>query len=285
MKIGLDLTEKEISAALTDNTSIVRTIDMPIFFQKRDSNKIIMEKILSLIHEILNDEVDGIGISLPSTCDKKGRIVYDIQKIPYWKKIKIKDLLEKEFNVPVAVNNDINCFLLGEKHYGTNLYSNNILGICADKKVDAGLILNNKLLTSNQACFNNIKCLSEAHHEYIRLYKDSYSRTLEELQLLCCNSDFKETKASDHRVWSEIGSCVGRLISVLIVNYDIHSVVMGGKLADCLCKYIGHIDDCLLSLFPKKKLLGLLITRSKFKNPRPLGAVHCLKDIPVNIGA
>lgn len=282
MKIGLDLTEKYISAALVDNGIIIRKTDMPIYAQKRDSNKVITEKIIYSIYELMSDEVSGIGISLPTTYDKNGRVVYDIRKIPHWKKIKIKHILKDEFLVPVAVDTDINCFLLGEYSNRTNHYTGNILCICADDKIDIGLMLDNKLLTSGKPSFNNINCLSDANYDFIRIYKESYNRTMEELQMIYRNIESAKANAPDEKVWEEIGSCIGRLISVLLYNYDIHNIILGGKLAGCLGTYKSYIDNYLLTLFPPKRLLNLAITKSGFDNPRLIGAVCCLKNTPVN---
>jgi len=282
MRIGLDISEKSISGALLEKDAIVNRVDKSIYSQKRDSNKTIMDKIIGMINELIDSQVNGIGISLPSTYDKNQRIVYDIQKIPYWKKIKIKQIIEKEFGLPVGVNNDINCFLLGEKFYGYNKDFKNILCIHLGQKIDVGVMVDNKLYTFNKLSFNNINCLSEAYYEYVRIYKNSYFRTLEELEFLCKNFP-EECNNLPDKLWQELGASIGRIISVLLVNYNVDSIVLGGRLANSFCKYIGYIDEYLMKFFSPRVLLNLVITTSKHENPRPLGAVYCLKDLSINV--
>lgn len=40
--------------------------------------------------------------------------MYDAMNIASWKEVHLKELLEEKFGLPVAVNNDSNCFALGE---------------------------------------------------------------------------------------------------------------------------------------------------------------------------
>jgi len=275
MRIGLDIGEKVISGALLDNDKIIHTLEKPIYHGKRDPNKIIMDKLLGLIHELIGTQVSGIGLSLPSTYDKKKGIVYDLQKIPYWKKIKIKHILEDEFDMPVGIDNDINCFSLGEKYHGLCKDFKDILCIHMGDEIGVGLIINNKLFTSGQLCFTNVNCLSEAHYHCIRLYKSSYIRTLEELGFICKNFSDEWICVPKHKSWNELGASIGRLISILLLNYNINTIVLGGKLADSFGKYCESMDDYLEKIFPPSVLLNLIITSSQIKNPKPLGATHC----------
>ena len=63
-------------------------------------------------------EVAGIGVGVPSLVDVDRGIVYAVQNIPSWKEVHLKNALEDVFHVPVHVNNDANCFAVGECHFG-----------------------------------------------------------------------------------------------------------------------------------------------------------------------
>ena len=47
--------------------------------------------------------MQGIGVGVPSLVKAGEGIVYDVQNIPSWKKIHLKEILEKGFNCPVYV--------------------------------------------------------------------------------------------------------------------------------------------------------------------------------------
>src|SRR5690625_5622172 len=74
--------------------------------------------ILSLMNEMIESVDDGaaqIGIGVPSVVDPDEGIVYDVQNIPGWEKVHLKDLLEEKTGKEVFINNDANCFALGER--------------------------------------------------------------------------------------------------------------------------------------------------------------------------
>jgi glucokinase len=65
-----------------------------------------------------SEGVAAIGIGVPSVVDVAAGIVYDVQYIPSWVEVPLKRLLEGRYGKPVFVNNDANCFALGEYHFG-----------------------------------------------------------------------------------------------------------------------------------------------------------------------
>ena len=51
---------------------------------------------------------------MPSLVDIREGVVFKPTNIPSWNKVHLKDILEEKFNVPIFINNDANCFALGE---------------------------------------------------------------------------------------------------------------------------------------------------------------------------
>ncbi len=274
MRIGIDLTERQVSAVLLHEEAVLQAIDVSIFSIKRDTNKVIIAKLLDVIRKIYTPFVKSIGLSLPSFYDKRRGVMYDIRKIPYWKKVKIKHILEEEFNVPVYVNLDINSFILGEKFHGLNQGFTNAVGIILDDKIDVGLIVNNRLYSDLQSSFTNINCLSVAYYDYIRLYHQSYERTCFEIQDIC--NDFSEELMCipSHKVWDELGNSIGRLISILSVNYDFSNIILGGRWAGCLTNFSRYMDNYLKTKLPPSTIFNMIITISQVKHSRALGACY-----------
>ncbi|MDH3269578.1 MAG: ROK family protein, partial [Ignavibacteria bacterium] len=75
----------------------------------------ILEEIINAIYCVFDHNVAGIGIGVPSLVDVNKGIVYNVQNIPSWDEVHLKDILEEQFGIPVYVNNDANCFTIGEK--------------------------------------------------------------------------------------------------------------------------------------------------------------------------
>ena len=71
----------------------------------------ILSEIINAISEVFDNNIAGIGIGVPSLVDVSEGIVYKVQKIPCWREVQLKDILEGHFSVKVYVNNDANCWL------------------------------------------------------------------------------------------------------------------------------------------------------------------------------
>src|SRR3569623_585676 len=114
--IGIDLGATNVRAGLVNENSIVKMASSRI----RSSGTVdeVMQDIFSVADQLMDDSVEAIGIGVPGVVDILEGIVYYVQYIPSWKEVQLKKTLAQRYNKPVFVNNDANCFALGEYHYG-----------------------------------------------------------------------------------------------------------------------------------------------------------------------
>lgn len=278
MKIGIDISNRAISAALLTDRS-VNFIDEPIYKTKRDCNRAIMDKILKIIHSKATSRIKGIGLSLPSKIDNKRGTVYDLEKIPYWKGQRIKKILEDEFNTSVKMNNDVNCFMLAERYHGICKDFSDILCLTLGPNVSTSITVNGKLFMGNKYLFNNAKCLSIPCYECIRIYRESYLRTIEELTFLCNKFDKDSSCLSNQEMWDEVGVLVGRLVSIMLCNYDPQVIVLGGNLAGSYARFANAMDRYLEKFIHPHVLLNLIFIVSVVDHPQALGATTLVNPI------
>ena len=86
----------------------------------------------------------AIGVTIPGLADpEKGEWIY----APFSNihNIKIVDLLEKRFHVPVYIENDVNACALAEQHWGKCKNTNSFIWVTVSTGVGSGIILNQKL--------------------------------------------------------------------------------------------------------------------------------------------
>ena len=74
-----------------------------------------LEALIKVIRSVWDESVVAIGIGVPSVVDREKGIVYNVVNIPHWEEVHLKEILEACFSVPVYVDNDANCFALGER--------------------------------------------------------------------------------------------------------------------------------------------------------------------------
>jgi len=279
MKIGLDISDRNISAAFLTETNTVTYIDEPIYNHKRDCSRVIMEKIMGLVHKTVKNKIKGIGLSLPSKIDEKRGVVYDLMKIPYWKSQGIKKILEDEFNTNVWINNDVNCLMLAERYYGKCKNFKDVLCINLGPNIGISFTINGRLYMGNKYMFNNAKCLSIPSYDCIRIYKESFIRTMDELSVICSKFEKDPEGMADSDIWDECGVLVGRLISILLCNYDPEVIVLGGNLAKSYVNFSGSMDKYLEKFIHPHVLLNLIFLVSVVDHPQALGATSLVNPI------
>lgn len=106
--IGIDLGATNIRGGLVNGKEITGIHAMPV--RSKGAVEEVLEDIFSIADPLMNGEVNGIGIGVPSVVDVEKGIVYDVQNIPSWKEVPLKAIMEERYKVPVFVNNDANCF-------------------------------------------------------------------------------------------------------------------------------------------------------------------------------
>ena len=142
--IGIDLGGTEIKAGRIKGEKLVALVTNPT--PKTNDERMVVDAIIETIKQIIMPKTEAIGIGIPSVVDVEKGIVYDVMNIPSWKEVYLKYLLEEEFKIPVYVNNDANCFAIGERIYGKGKSFENFVGLTLGTGLGAGIIQNGHLL-------------------------------------------------------------------------------------------------------------------------------------------
>jgi glucokinase len=141
--IGIDLGATNIRGALVTGDSISGIVSARIHSDGT------VEEVLNDIYQVADalagEDVAAIGIGVPSVVDVAEGIVYDVQYIPSWVQVPLKRHLENRYRLPVFVNNDANCFALGEYHFGKGRGEASLVGLTLGTGLGGGVIINHKL--------------------------------------------------------------------------------------------------------------------------------------------
>jgi glucokinase len=107
----------------------------------------VIHKVISIVKEIeLTKKLDGIAISSAGQIDSVGgKVLHATNNIPHYSGLNIKELVERETNLPVSIENDVNCAALGEFWKGSAQYTDNFLCITIGTGIGGALFLNGAL--------------------------------------------------------------------------------------------------------------------------------------------
>ena len=130
---------------------------MNIITHKRgeDYNKFgqegVIDSLFSNINKIMEyakrKEIDvgAIGIGIPGPLDAQAGIVKQPPKFKGWKDVPLGSIVQKEYGIPVWIENDANVCALAEKWLGSGRNIHNFIYILLNEGIGAGVIINNEL--------------------------------------------------------------------------------------------------------------------------------------------
>ena len=228
MRIGVDLGGTNIRAALVDGQTIIRKAKAAC--PAKGTSEEILETVAGLIGEVLCEEVEAIGIGVPSVVDTKRGIVYNVANIPSWVEVPLKDILEKRFSIPVNVNNDSNCFTLGESRFGKGQGYSSMVGVTLGTGVGSGIIIDGKLYEGRNAGAGEVGCLYYLDKDY-----ESYCSTPFFVAHNTTGAELSaKAEAGDAEaiaLWDEFGCHLGELAKAILFAYDPEAIIFGGGIA------------------------------------------------------
>lgn len=103
----------------------------------------IVKSVIRAIDHIQHMEnISGIAICTAGVVDPvAGEIIYSGYTIPGYQGTKWKQLIEDKFNIKCEVENDVNCFLLGEKWLGAMMEVDNGIGLTIGTGIGGSILL------------------------------------------------------------------------------------------------------------------------------------------------
>jgi glucokinase len=155
--IGVDLGGTNIKFGLVDSRGkIKKKIVLDTLAEL--GPKTVIKQIKKGIKELIKEEkkISSIGIGAPGLVIlKKGTIEYP-PNLPGWISEPLGSIIQKEFDLPTAVENDANAAAIGEMIFGAGKKFDSFIMVTLGTGVGGGIIMNKKLLRGENGAAGEI---------------------------------------------------------------------------------------------------------------------------------
>lgn len=254
MTLGIDIGGTNIVLGLVENGRLKYKQSFSSF---KDGSTLdeTLAYLSSLIDKVITPDVKGIGVGVPSVIDLENGVVYDTANIPSWKEVNLKRFLVNEYGLPVAVNNDANCYALGawwtlpeSARQGT------VVAVTLGTGVGIGVVENGRLFCGANCGAGELCCLP---------YKEG---TIEDYcgKKFFCSRGISPRQAGEaarsgdlkaQALMKEYGRELGYALHVALLAYDPHCIVLGGGLSNNYDLFRDSMMQYLHENFPYGKTI------------------------------
>jgi glucokinase len=274
--IGIDLGATNIRGAVVSNNSLSEIVSTRI--HSDGSVDDVLEDIYQTIDALITGDIAGIGIGVPSVVDVAEGIVYDVQYIPSWVEVPLKKHLTSKYHVPVFVNNDANCFALGEYYFGQGGGVDSLIGLTIGTGLGGGIIINGKLFPGRNCGAGEFGLLPYKDNILEYYASGSFFKNVHNLDGV---DVFEAAKTGDKKalqLYTQLGIHLGNAIKAVMYTYDPELIILGGSVAQAYDWFSKTMWQEIKTLAYGKSAERIRIEISHLKNSGILGAAALYYD-------
>lgn len=227
--IGVDMGGTKVSAGRIEANRVVDTFTNHI--DPKQSEGRVLDQVIRTIERVFEPSVAGLGVGVPSLVAKPEGVVYNVQNIPSWREVPLKKILERRFERPVYVDNDANCFAVGERYFGRGKKYRNFVGLTLGTGIGAGIIIAGRLYSGSNCGageFGSIPYRDSILERYCsgQFFLEKHGVRGSEL--------YRRAKRGERKaraIFEKFGEHVAEAVMVIMLAVDPEAIILGGSVA------------------------------------------------------
>lgn len=268
--IGVDLGGTKVEAARLRGETIEKSVRKLI--QAQGTADRVLQDMIEVIRAVWTSEVSAIGIGVPSVVDVEQGIVYDVQNIPSWQEVPLKGILEAQFECPVVVNNDANCFALGEMYFGEARGFSDVVGLIVGTGIAGGIIIDGRLYLGKHCGAGEFGMLPYLDHHLEYYASGQYFTNIHGTDGATVAERAAGGDATALSLFRDFGYHLGNAIMSVLYTYDPEVIVMGGSVSRAYPYFAQSMTDRLKTFAYSNVIDNLQLKLSQHPNIAVLGA-------------
>lgn len=268
--LGIDLGGTKISAGIVNEEKIEKNISVKI--NAAGSVEEVLQHVFDITDELMNGSVTSIGIGVPGLVDSELGIVFDVMNIPSWKEVALQKHMHERYGLPIYINNDANCFALGEFYFGKGKGYNSVIGLTIGTGLGAGLILNKKLFVGKNFGAGEFGMIDYLDHIYEYYASGQYFNNVYGIDGEIVFKNAKKGDPEALKMYEEMGMHLGNAIKTIIYALNVELIILGGSVRNAYPFFSKTMWQQIKTCGFKKSAEDLKIEISELKNSGILGA-------------
>ena len=249
-----------------------------------------LENILNKIDNIFKryKENNPVGIAVSGTGQINGmigKVIGGNPIIPNWIGTNLVKILEEKYNLPIVLENDVNCVALGEKWIGAGKNLKNFICLTIGTGIGGGIILNNQLFRGENFVageFGHILIKKGEFEQFasttalIRLVKERTEKTLNGKEIF----DLEKKEIVEYQeVISEWIENLTDGLSSIVYCFNPANMILGGGVIEQGEPLINRIKNSLFKKIGPQFKEKLNIIQAKLgNNAGMIGASYLLLE-------
>lgn len=269
--IGVDLGGTNMRAGRVENDCLVAQASERTPKSPKDTAETI-DLLERVIRSVWTPEVSAIGIGVPGLVDRQNGVVYNLVNIPHWDVVALREILEPRFGARVVIDNDANCFALGERVFGVGRQYENFVGLTLGTGLGGGIIQQGRLLADSNCGSGEFGMMP---------YRDNI------LEYYCSGSYFMNIWGVDGKTmyeralkgdaealeaYRQLGEHIAAAVKIVMLAVDPEMIVFGGSVAAAHALFEKSLWENLRDFAYPNSVKRLRIFFSEMENPAILGA-------------
>jgi len=244
----------------------------------REAEEQVLGEIFEAVDQVFDDGVAGIGCGVPSVVDVASGIVFNVENIPSWREVRLKQKLEERYGVPALINNDANVFVLGELYFGRGQGHRNVVGLTLGTGLGAGIVIDGRLYSGSNCGAGEVGMIPHQDHN-VEYYCSG--QFFERRSGMAGDVVFERARQGDEealRLFAAFGRELGHAVMTVLYAYDPELIVLGGSISKAFALFEGGLRERLQDYAYPHALARLTLAPSEIDDVAVLGAAALFLD-------
>ena len=274
--LGVDLGGTQIRAGLVESGSILQLAAGPT--NSGGTADDLLQQLFTLIDQVITSDTMSIGIGVPGLVDLSSGVVHDLVFIPSWKAIPLQKIVQEKYALPVCINNDANCFALGEWIAGKGKGKESLAVITLGTGMGTGIILHNKLYSGKHCGAGEFGMIDYLDHNIEYYVSGSFFSQVYGLNGKTVYEKARNGCQSALEMYRQFGKHLGNAIKTILYALDVDTIILGGSVSVAWPFFQESMWQSIHGFAYKKTLEDLTVEVAEPGNGGIIGAASLFQD-------